>query len=249
VTSRRNRKRLEAQLRASRPEARDEFVHTLSSSIEPTPVRGTGLRVRIAFSGVLTVGLLGALGAVGGIGYAATAAQQAAHTVKKVFVPSVKSSAVAVSGLTSGEDQYSPGYGFGDENHNHAGPPGLKKGGKSDKGEFAPPAQATGDGKAGVVKTKFTIDEQAHLYISVVDPSGKKVLLTQKSKRGGSSIGSNLDGPQTKTISYLVLVPRTIPLNLRVPKNLLKPSDTYRIQVIAVDPDGNKSKIFLPFSA
>jgi hypothetical protein len=248
VATRGNRKRLEAQLRAARPEARDEFVHSLASSIEPAPVRGTGLRVRVAFSGVLTVGLLGALGAVGGIGYAATAAQQAAHVVKKVFVPSGTQSAIVVRGLSSGEDQYRPGYGFGDENHNHTGPPGLKKKGG---GEFAPPAQAkeTDGGIAGVVATQFTIDEQAHLFISVVDSAGKKLLLTQSSKRGGSAIGSKLKGPQTKTIQYLVLVPRTIPLNLRVPANLLKPNEKYRIKVIARDPDGNKSTVFLPFAA
>ena len=40
-------------------------------------------------------------------------------------------------GLTAGGDQYRPGYGFGDENHNHTGPPGLS--GKG--GEKTPPAQ------------------------------------------------------------------------------------------------------------
>jgi hypothetical protein len=249
VTARRNRKRLEAQLRASRPEARDEFVHSLSSSIEPAPVRGTGLRVRVAFSGVLTVGLLGALGAVGGIGYAATAAQQAAHVVKKVFVPSGSQSAIVVRGLSSGEDQYRPGYGWGDDNHTHTGPPKMHRGGK--KGSFAPPAQArtTDGGIAGVVATKFAVDEQAHLFISVVNSKGKKLLLTQKSKRGGSAVGGSLDGPQTKTIQYLVLVPRTIPLNLRVPANLLQPGETYRIRVIARDPDGQKSTLYLPFAS
>ena len=42
---------------------------------------------------------------------------------------------LAVASATSGSDQYRPGNGFGDKNHNHTGPPGQKRAG----GAFAPP--------------------------------------------------------------------------------------------------------------
>jgi hypothetical protein len=247
MTSRRSRREAERRIRALRPEPRREFVEQLSASIEPVRRGGQGFRARVAFSGALTALLLAGLGTVGGIGYAATAVGQAAHVVKKAFVPKAKGSAVVVRGLSAGGDQYQPGYGFGDDSHNHTGPPGLTKKG----GEFAPPQQTkpVDGGIAGVVSSSITLDEQAHLYISVVDASGKKLLLTQKSKRGGSNVGGSLAGPQTKVIQYLVLVPRTIPLSVRVPANLLDPSKTYRIRVIAMDPDGNKSTTFLPFRA
>ena len=56
-------------------------------------------------------------------------------------------------------------------------------------------------------------------------------------------------GPQTKTIHYVMLVPRTIPLALRVPSNLLQRGQTYTIRVIAVDAQGNKTRSEIPFTA
>jgi hypothetical protein len=52
-----------------------------------------------------------------------------------------------------------------------------------------------------------------------------------------------------KTIHYVVLVPRSIPIQLLVPKNLLVKGQTYTIHVIAVDHDGNKSSSDIPFVA
>lgn len=246
MSHRRERKRFERDLRRLRPEPRRELLATIASSLTPPPRRPDG-RARVVFAGALTAGLVVALGSVGGIGYAASAAQHAASTVKRVFVPSSKKAVVVVSGLSAGGDQYRPGYGYGDKNHNHTGPPGLARKG----GAFAPPVQAApvGSGIAAVASTSFTIDEQAHLYITVIDKSGTELLLTQHSKRGGSTVGKAVTGPQTKVIQYLVLVPRTIPMRLRVPANLLAQGQTYRVRIIARDPDGNRSVAYIPFRA
>jgi hypothetical protein len=44
-------------------------------------------------------------------------------------------------------------------------------------------------------------------------------------------------------------VPRSLPIQLLVPKNLLVKGKTYTIHVIAVDSDGNKSSTNIPFVA
>jgi hypothetical protein len=159
-----------------------------------------------------------------------------------VVAPAKTHGAISVTGLTAGGDQYRPGYGFGDPNHNHSGPPGLS--GKG--GEKTPPAQTRRTArKAERVVTRIRIDEQAALYLSVLDADGNRLILNQK----GSKIGGNLSGRQVKTIHYVVLVPRSIPIQLLVPKNLLVKGQTYTIHVIAVDSDGNKSTTDIPFVA
>lgn len=195
-------------------------------------------RARLGFAGVLTASLVVMLAAFGGIGYAASAAEQAVHAVHRVVSPQ---SAVVVKGLSAGGDQYRPGYGWGDKNHNHTGPPGLKRKG----GAFQPilTTKAVDGGKAQLVSTNLVLDEQAHLWISVISPKGKALLLTQK----GSKVGKGVHGKQTKFIQYLALVPRTFPLSLRIPANLLVQGQTYRIRVLAKDPQGNKRLLIIPF--
>ena len=201
---------------------------------------------RIALAGAMTVLMLVALGSVGGISYAATAASGALKVAKKAFTPKAGKQAIVVSGITSGGDQYRPGFGFGDRNHNHTGPPGLRRRG----GEAAPPLRArpTPDGKARTVGTTVSFDEQAALFISVLDADGNELLLTQKSKRGGSKIGAGVSGPQTKFIRYTLLVPRAVPFALRIPASLLKAGRQYSMRIVAIDPDGNKSTLVIPFS-
>jgi hypothetical protein len=194
-----------------------------------------------AFAAVLTVALVAALAAVGGVSYAANAVTQVAHVAKKIVTPSSAKGTVVVKGLNAGGDQYKPGFGFGDPNHNHSGPPGLT--GKS--GEKTPPAQTATVGKSEKVVTTIRVDEQAALYISVLDSTGNRLVLNQK----GSKVGTAVSGVQVKTIHYVVLVPRSIPIQLLVPKNLLVKGQTYRIHVIAVDSDGNKSETDIPFVA
>jgi hypothetical protein len=194
-----------------------------------------------AFAAVLSITLVAALAAVGGVSYAANAVTHVAHVAKKIVAPSSTHGAIVVKGLNAGGDQYRPGFGFGDPNHNHTGPPGLS--GKD--GEKAPPAQTARVGKTVKVATTIRVDEQAALYISVLDANGNRLIVNQK----GSKIGGAVSGKQVKTIHYVVLVPRSIPIQLLVPKNLLVKGQTYKIHVIAVDSDGNKSATDIPFVA
>jgi hypothetical protein len=200
-----------------------------------------GLTKHRAFAGALTVALVVALTAVGGVSYAANAVTHVARVAKKIVAPASTQGVVVVKGLSSGGDQYKPGYGFGDPNHNHAGPPGLS--GKN--GEKTPPAQERSIGSKKLVVTRIRIDEQAALYISVLDANGNRLVLNQQ----GSKVGGAVSGKQVKTIHYVVLVPRSIPIQLLVPGNLLVKGQTYTIHVIAVDSDGNKSTVDIPFVA
>jgi hypothetical protein len=236
VSNSRNLQSLERRLRAERPRPSAELMRSLTPR---QPVRR-----QFAFAGALTAALVISLSVVGGVSYAANAVTKAAGAVAKVVTPKANHGAVVAQGLSAGGDQYRPGYGFGDKNHNHTGPPGLTRG---KPGEKAPPAQSTqsSDRKAMLVSTSITIDEQAATYFSVLDASGTPLLLTQDR----SKIGSGLDGPQVKSIHYVMLVPRTMPFAIRIPANLLEQGKTYAIRVIAVDHEGNKTTRLIPFTA
>ncbi len=231
---------LERELRRLRAEPTDEFVRRIETRVHAARPTYRRSSFRLAVPVALTAAMVAALGAVGGVGYAASSVKDAARAVAHVFAPAKQSRPIVVSGLTSGGDQYRPGYGWGDDNHNHEGPPGLKKQG----GEFAPPLTTTVKGKTAFVSTSFTIDEQAHLFISVLDTKSKKELVVTQTQ---SKIGSGLKGKQTKTVQYLVLVPRKIPLTLALPASLVLPGHTYAIEVIARDPSGQKTKLLIPF--
>jgi hypothetical protein len=230
---------LEDELRSRRPAAPAALAASIASGLAPQ--RAPRLRPQSAFAVALTVVLASALAWVGGVSYAANAVTHAAGAAKGVLVTRVH---VVGKGITAGGDQYRPGYGFGDPNHNHTGPPGLTNGKKGDK---APPAQvaSTNDKKAITAAGQVTLDEQAALYFSVLDAAGNQLLLTQR----GTKIGGNVAGPQVKTIHYVMLVPRTIPVQIRVPANLLTKGETYRIRIIAVDAQGNKTINFISFTA
>ena len=209
---------------------------------------------RAAAAALVTAPLLIALATTGGLSYAASTVDRAARSVSGAT--SAKHRVVLLH-LTAGSDQYEPGYGFGDPGHNHAGPPGLIREGirtgdlSPGQSRALPPLEDRNsrDGLGVLVTTAFNIDEQTHLYISVVDQSGTPLLLTQDSRRGGSLVGKPLTGPQTKFIQYAVLIPRTIPLTLRIPANLVAPGRTYRIRISATDPSGDKSFLLIPVSA
>ncbi len=235
--------RLEGELRAARPRPSDQLVSRIEGRIHAErPSLAHRGSFRIAVPVALTAVMVGALAAVGGVGYAATSIESAAKAVSHVFVPAKAHQAIVVEGLSSGGDQYQPGFGFGDPNHNHTGPPGLKKQG----GAFAPPLTPVVKGPTAFVTTSFTIDEQAHLWFSVLDrTTGKELLITQTKSRATKP----LSGVQAKNINYLVLVPRTIPLKLAIPKNLLTPGHKFAIRVIARDPDGNKTRTLIPFTS
>jgi hypothetical protein len=230
---------LEDELRARRPAASAGLAASVAAAVAPQHARTW--RRESAFAAALTVALASALAWVGGVSYAANALTHAAAVAKGVVVTRVH---VVGKGITAGGDQYRPGFGFGDPNHNHTGPPGLTNG---KKGEKAPPTQVspTSDHKAVMAAGQITVDEQAALYFSVLDPAGNQLLLTQK----GTEIGGSVEGPQVKTIHYVMLVPRTIPVQIRVPANLLTKGETYRIRIIAVDAQGNKTRSFISFTA
>jgi hypothetical protein len=227
-------KDVEGVLRANRPEPRDELVRDLAARAHAGPAPRS--HARLALAGALSVVMLVALAAVGGLGYAATAAKDVVHAV---VAPARQHVVITVAGLTAGGDQYRPGFGFGDPNHNHSGPPGVKKQG----GAFAPPLTAVKQGIVEKVSTVITIDEQAHLFISVVGPDGVEFQLSQKH----SKIGGGISGVPAKNINYLKLIPGSLPLAISVIKGQLTPGVIYRIRVIARDPQGNKTTAFIPF--
>ncbi|MDX6452099.1 MAG: hypothetical protein QOH16_2148 [Gaiellaceae bacterium] len=233
---------LEGELRSRRPAAPAALTASIAAGLAPQRARrARRLRPQSAFAVALTAVLASALAWVGGVSYAANAVTHAADAARQVLVTRVH---VVGKGISAGGDQYRSGYGFGDPNHNHAGPPGLVNG---KKGEKAPPAQVTPtkDDKAITAGGQVTLDEQAALYFSVLDSAGNQLLLTQR----GTKIGGSVNGPQVKTIHYVMLVPRTIPVQIRVPANLLTKGETYRIRIIAVDAQGNKTRSFISFTA
>ena len=233
---------LEGMLRAARPAPRDELVRSISRRVGTRP---TGVP-RVALAGALSSVMLVALAAVGGIGYAANAVSGAASVVKQAIGVSAPTQGIAIKGISAGRDQYRPGYGWGDTNHNHDGPPGLQRRG----GAAAPPLRAQPAGSlARTVTATINLSEQALLFISVIDARGRPLMITQSSKRGGSVVGTGVSGMQTKFIRYQVLVPRAIPMRLRIPSSLLVAGRTYRIRVVAFDPDMNKSTLLIPFRA
>jgi len=231
---------LEGELRTGRPVASAGLAASIAYGLDPRRAPTTSRR-QLAFAAALTATLASALASVGGVSYAANAVTHAAAVAKSIVVTRVH---VVSRGITAGGDQYRPGFGFGDPNHNHTGPPGLADG---KPGEKAPPTQITptGDRKAVLASGQITVDEQAALYFSVLDSAGNQLLLTQK----GTKIGGSVEGPQVKTIHYVMLVPRTIPVQIRVPANLLRKGQSYRIRIIAVDAQGNKSTSFIRFTA
>jgi hypothetical protein len=177
--------------------------------------------------------LVAALTSVGGLGYAATEAQKVLNTVKKIVKPAAPHTLLKVAGLTAGGDQYRPGYGWGDPNHNHAGPPGVRV-------VQHPKLTRLAHGMVEV-SVSVNIDEQAHLSISVLGPNGEDVVLSQQQ----SKIGSGVTGAPTKVIQYLLLIPRTIPIDLTIVQRLTK--GTYKIRIRARAPNGSITTVLIPF--
>src|SRR5262245_37193495 len=113
---------------------------------------------------LVTAPLLIGLASTGGLSYAASSVDHAAASVSG---PVASKHPVAPLHLSAGSDQYEPGYGFGDPNHNHPGAPGLSR--ENVRGGLR--EHNSRDGLGAIVRTAFNVDEQAHLYISVIDTS------------------------------------------------------------------------------
>jgi hypothetical protein len=74
---------LERELRARRPEPREEFLHALEARVQESPRRARG-GFRVAFVGAVTAVMLFALASVGGLGHAASAVSDVAVTAKRI---------------------------------------------------------------------------------------------------------------------------------------------------------------------
>ena len=132
--------RIEDRLRGLSAEPRDDFVRSLATEVRSSRVR-TGVRSRRVLAAVVTSGLmLIPFAAFGGIGYAAQAAKSAAQSVSgggsqssaktngqgnaqggsntQSNVNSNSNSNTPATN-TPDEDQYKPGKGCGDKNHEH----------------------------------------------------------------------------------------------------------------------------------
>lgn len=220
---------LEQMLRSDRPQPREDFVRALAARAGADAARRElRRRPRVALAGALTAAMLAVAAAFGGFGYAASAVQHVASSVKSVLVAG--GGGAIDSNLTSGGDQYQPGFAWGDPSHNHDGAPGLSRQG----GALAPPLVATCRAGKAVAVVRLVLDEQADLDVTVRDRRGTKLPIVQP------------DGTTGDSISYRVLVPRAMRLRLQIPCDLLQEGKTYRIRIAAVDPDGNRSTLVVP---
>jgi hypothetical protein len=94
---------VEAELWASRPVARNQFVRMLGDQVRAS--RHSHSRERIAFAAGLSTLTAVALGAFGGFGYAATGAGRVAATAERVLQPSAQPTR---EGRSAARDQYEP---------------------------------------------------------------------------------------------------------------------------------------------
>jgi hypothetical protein len=83
-----------------------------------------------------------------------------------------------------------------------------------------------------LVRSRFTLDAQARLAVTVVNPSGRRVTLLRR----GSRIGGYLDGGPANTLKTVQLRPGALPLRIRVLAKSLHPGVRYTVRIAAVDP-------------
>ena len=220
-------------MRANRPEPRPELLQMLAERLRGREgARARARAPRVALAAALTAALLAGLASVGGFGYAASAAQEAAKAVR-TLVAKKSASTEPVARVSAGGDQYQPGFGWGDPNHNHLGPPGLRRCGA---------LRIDRQGGNVIIRFRLLLDEQADLLVSVLRPNGGKLKLSQNGLRV-------LNAKQAKTLRYRVLVPRCLHLRLFVSQTQLKPDKTYRVRITARDPSGKTTTIRIPFKA
>jgi hypothetical protein len=96
-----------------------------------------------------------------------------------------------------------------------------------------------------LLRARFTLDTQAHLYASLVTPGGGQALLLQH----GSRLGWWLQGEQpAKTFQSLQLRPGALPIRIRIPASQLKADGTYVLRIAAIDPYGRRSQLVARFT-
>jgi hypothetical protein len=121
---------LEDRLRGLGSEPRSDLVSELSGEIRASRIPARMRTRRFAAALVTTAMMLIPFAAFGGVGLAASAAQKAVHAVAhnqdqaKGKSKSKSKSQVRSQVVTPATDQYRPGWGCGDKNHIHTGPPG-----------------------------------------------------------------------------------------------------------------------------
>ena len=98
--------------------------------------------------------------------------------------------------------------------------------------------KAAADGSRTVIG-RITLDAQAHLYASVVDAGGAKLVVTQR----GSRVGMWLTGTPTKTVQTLQLVPGTLPVRLRLPVRKHAAAAHGTLRIVAIDPYGRRASL------
>jgi GH25 family lysozyme M1 (1,4-beta-N-acetylmuramidase) len=91
---------------------------------------------------------------------------------------------------------------------------------------------------------RFTLDSQAHVYASVVDPGGARAVLLQQ----GSRLGWWLQGLPTKTFQTLQLRPGAFPIRARIPAQQLRAAGGYTLRIVAIDPYGRRAQLLVPFT-
>jgi hypothetical protein len=104
-----------------------------------------------------------------------------------------------------------------------------------------PAVERRTDGTA-VVYGRLTLDSQAHLYASVVTPTGP-ALLTQN----GSRLGTWLTGRPAKNLQALQLRPGALPFRLQLPARRLATRGEYAVRIAAVDPYGRRTELLVRF--
>ena len=117
---------LEDRLRGLGSEPRSDLVSELSGEIRASRIPARMRTRRFAAALVTTAMMLIPFAAFGGVGLAASAAQKAVHAVthNQNQAKGKTKSQVRSQVVTPDADQYRPGWGCGDKNHIHRGPPG-----------------------------------------------------------------------------------------------------------------------------
>ena len=95
---------LERELRAARPEPREEFLRAVESRINREGGRQRSGSLRLGLAGAVTAAMVISLAAFGGLGYAATGVSNAVQTAVHVVAPAKK--AAPSSPATSARAQY-----------------------------------------------------------------------------------------------------------------------------------------------
>ena len=116
---------LEDRLRGLGSEPRSDRVSELSGEIRASRIPARMRTRRFAAALVTTALMLIPFAAFGGVGLAASAAQKAVYAVAhNQNQAKGKSKSQGSQVVTPDQDQYRPGWGCGDKNHIHTGPPG-----------------------------------------------------------------------------------------------------------------------------